>query len=142
MQFIQKWVSVMAIKFEKYIRDTKQWIEVYRKGHIWQIADSGETFELFRVKVFAEALDRRVEQLKLLEKKGLLPPPLFKPEGEQCHRWYSAPQIVNSFRIMRHKYGGNKYLSNKDTFNQFFADIKSIWYCRDIVVSEKGVINV
>jgi hypothetical protein len=126
--------------FEAYSPNSRkvEWVRVSRKGQVWQDPESGETIELFRVKIFAEALDRTTEAIKEWHKTGKLPPPLFVPEGEQCKHWYSATQIVNCHRLMTGKYRGAKYIHNRVLFEQFIADVQAVWYAQQVIVREDG----
>ena len=136
----------MPILFQKRQRDTVDysprkeaiWVPVQRKGQKWADPTTGGVIELFRIKTFAEALDRTTEVIKDWERKKYIPPPLFAPENEQCKHWYSAVQIINCHRIMLGRYGGRKYMQDRTMFDRFIQDIRSVWYAEKITVSEKG----
>ena len=101
---------------------------------------SGETFELFKIAVFSEAIDRSTEAIRDWERLGVIPRPLFSPQGEHCKRWYSVAQVINCHRIMRYRYGGRKYFQNHDLWEQFINDIKKVWFARNIIVGVDGKI--
>lgn len=110
---------------------------VARKGKLFQIGF--ETVELFTFNVLTEALDRSKLQVRQWEQEGFIPRPMFKvPNSNQ--RMYSGNQIINLHRLMWFKYQCRK----NNTFNlqEFSRDVKKVFYERDIVVDEHGVIRI
>lgn len=127
----------MPVKFSVRDKYSRIWGPVTKKGTRFH---AGEGFvELFRVNVFALAIGRSVEVVKDYTKQGRLPKPLFVPEGNQCKHWYSAEQVVNSHRLMRGKWEGKQLKGDELTL--FFSDLRSIWYRRDVCVTERGEIT-
>ena len=114
-----------------------QYVQVIRRGVKYDLGSDG-TVELFKVKIFAEALDRTTLIVKDWIKEGKIPKPLFHLQETQCKNWFSAAQVINCHRIMMGKYGGKKYLTS-DVLEAFFADIRSVWVARDVVVNTEGV---
>lgn len=119
-------------------RKKPQFVQVTKKGTKYDLG--GEIVELFRIKVFADALDRTVIVLKQWEARGDLPRPLYQIEGDQCTHWYSAAQLINCHRLMYGRYAGRKYLPPED-LKRFFADIKRVWHARTVIVAEDGTLE-
>jgi len=119
-------------------RAVPQFVPVKRTGTRYDLG--GEVVELFRVKVFAEALDRTVLVVKAWEREGKIPKPLYKVEGDQCTHWYSAAQIINCHRLMMGKYQGKKYLP-KEELERFLSLIGRVWHHPRVVVDEQGNIE-
>ena len=117
-----------------------KWAQVMRKGKVFQDPASGETFEVFPVGVLAEALDRSTRQIRKWEAEEKIPKPVFGIQKHQYVRWYSSVQIINCHRIMRHRYGGKKYLLTDTHFAQFLADLRAVWYAKEVVVGEDGTL--
>ena len=116
-------------------RAAPQFVPVKKTGTRYDLG--GETVELFRIKVLAEALDRTVLVVKQWEREGRIPKPLYQVEGDQCTHWYSAAQIINCHRLMMGKYKGKKYLPQEE-LSRFCDEIKKVWHAKTLVVDENG----
>ena len=110
--------------------------KVKRSGVLYDI--DGVTLELFRLGVFAEALDRKSLQIKKWIRQGFLPPPMYQIEGKKsCKHWYSAAQVVNFNRLFYFRYGGVKH-PRREEFTRFLNEVKKLYYVRSIVVGLDG----
>ena len=110
-------------------------VAVKRKGVIYDLG--GETVELFRIRIMAEALDRSVEVMKDWTRDKKIPKPLYRIEGNQCRHWYSAAQVINCHRLMMGRYGGRKFLPSEE-LARFWGDIKKAWTSRTVTIDETG----
>jgi hypothetical protein len=134
----------MPVKFQMRDRVTEprsnkpRWVTVKRAGKRFQDPLSGKVFEVFRIQVFAEALNRTTHVIKRWIREKHLPRALFVVEGDNCKSWFSESQIMNAHRIMIHRYGGRKYFASKGEFLQFVNDLKAIWYQEDVTIDEEG----
>lgn len=108
---------------------------VSRKGAEFQLSD-GEIVELFTISVIAEAMDRTPQSLLNWERKGVFPKPLFKAGSDSQKRWYSSTQITNLHRLVWGKYHCRK--NHTLDSDQFFGDIKELFYQPDVVLDENG----
>lgn len=120
-------------------RSTPQFRQVKKKGVLYDTG--GTVVELFRIKVFADSLDRTVAVVKQWEREKSIPPPSFRVEGDQCTHWYSAFQVINCHRIMYGRYRGRKYLPTEE-LKKFFEDMRKVWLATTVVVSESGELEV
>jgi hypothetical protein len=116
------------------------WIPIEKKGTVFQFAEAADSrVELFRIGVFAKAVGRTNEVIHDWHRAKVVPPACFEPEGEQCKKWYSASQLVNANRLFVHKYKGRKITGpDRELHSSFLADLKRVWYCRDVVIDEQG----
>lgn len=121
-------------------RKPSEWATVVKKGALWQNPKDGTEIEMFRINVFALAIDRTTRIVKKWEKEKLIPRPLWLPQGEACTHWYSAAQVVNCHRIMRYRYGGKKYMHEREEFERFLGDLRAVWYMESVNVREDGLI--
>ena len=117
-------------------REEPQWISVTRRGSSWQDGETGETIELFRIAVLAEALDRTAYTLRKWTKQGLIPKPVFVPQGEKCVHWYTAAQIINCHRLSMSLFNGLKH-RRADSAETLTKEITKIWYSKNVVVPLK-----
>jgi hypothetical protein len=73
---------------------------VTRRGRFWLVA--GRSVELFPVAVMAEAVERRAAVVRLWEREGRFPKPMYRvPGGHAAHRRYSAEQVANANALYR-----------------------------------------
>lgn len=134
----------MPVLFQKRDRDyvgytpraKPRYREVSRAGEVYDIG--GVEVELFKIKVFSEAIDRTDDVVKKWTKKGHIPPPLYAVTGHVCKNWYSREQVINCNRLFMGRWKGKKYLSRPGEFETFVADLKEVFYAKGIVVDEKG----
>jgi hypothetical protein len=118
---------------------SRRYIRVQREGWLYDAPTTGE-MELFRVGVLAEAVDRSVDTLVDWESEALIPIPLFKVHGMRW-RLYSAEQIVNIHYLAMARLRGRRYVPRAE-LGKFFDEIWAVFYLRDVVVREDGVISV
>lgn len=115
-----------------------KWVlrKVKRSGKVFVV--QGRETEFFTLKTMAEALDRTTMTILMWEKKGLFPKPMFEvPLGRPGTRWYSKEQILNVHHLMLTKYNGWKHIKDPELFKQFLADVKSVFYKREVVIEYK-----
>ena len=118
------------------------------KGRLFQDPGTGETIELFRVGIFALALDRCADHVAQWVRRGLLPAPFFKvdrrggrkPWNGDANTSYAASQVVNVNRLFVGKYRARKSTGRTGAIElrRFFADVRLVWYEPTIVVGEDG----
>lgn len=123
-----------TIQFSKWDPDLARYVQVVRKGRVFTV--DGKTIELFRVGVFAEALDRTSQSIERWHKEGSLPTPMFKVPGQrEGARWYSKWQILNIAHLYVTSYDRkNKYFDKK----KFLSEVRELWYKMEFT---EGVVN-
>jgi hypothetical protein len=122
------------------------WRTVSRKGKLYSIGD--EVVELFTFRVICEAIDRLSPTVKLWEKEGKFPKPLYdaglngKPRSgsDVPNRYYSSTQVVNLNNLFVLKYLGLKKLNmngphgqSPDRLQRFIDDILIVFYERKVL---------
>jgi len=112
-------------------------VPVVRRGELYDLG--GETVELFRIRVLAEAFDRNVRTLKAWEQAGWLPRPLFHVMGS-THRRYSGAQITNAHRLVWARWRQRRHLLNGE-MRSLFDSLGRVWLEPAVVVQENGEID-
>lgn len=121
------------IQVTKRVRfDPFRFIIVSRRGVLYDLG--GEDVELFTVRVLAEALDRSRDTVLTWERRGHLPPPLFRVERQRRTerdgdwRMYSATQVVNANRLALRYFAQRRRLDDRGRFAEFVAEVRKVWY--------------
>ena len=108
------------------------WHSVVRRGALFQDPKGGKIIEMFKIAVFAEAIDRSASTIREWEAAKMIPPPVFLPAGAMCRHWYTAAQVLNAHNLWIFQYRGLKYRS-KQMAEAFTKDLTALWYQPEIL---------
>lgn len=128
------------IQVTKRVRfDPFRFIIVNRRGVLYDLG--GEDVELFTVRVLAEALDRSRDTVLTWERRGHLPPPLFRverprpTERDGDWRMYSATQVVNANTLALRYFGKRRRIDDRRRFAEFVGELRRVWYAPSVIVA-------
>lgn len=111
------------IRLKKWDKDLGRYVEVTRKGKVYDL--DGRNVELFPVRVLAEALDRTSQSIQRWHREKTLPPPMFKTPGENVNRVYSKWQIINVAHLYVTRYDRKNRYFDKE---KFLSEVRAVWY--------------
>lgn len=121
--------------------DYAEYRKVTRMGKIFNLP-AGGVVELFTIRVFAEAVERKPAVVHLWEREKKLPTPMYQlgAEGKKStHRQYSGEQVVAANNLLRFmgipKNGGRKEDKSKYQVDDFLRKYRKIFRIPGVRVS-------